>query len=175
MTGEHMDTRDRITYEAFTIFLDKGYKSATYAELMKAANMSKGAFYHYFKNKEELFARVIDRYFVTVFEKVPWDDLAGRSADELRIALRNYYRGFIREIDRLTDKGLARYFILFFEAVEIYPAFAGKAREFYRRVMSLLEEGTGDRRAAVDEIARYEGYLFWLALFPGEDPEDIFG
>jgi TetR/AcrR family transcriptional repressor of nem operon len=46
-----MSPKEKIIQTAFTIFLDKKYKSAAYSEFIKATDVSKGAFYHYLKNK----------------------------------------------------------------------------------------------------------------------------
>lgn len=56
-------TKEAILAISFRVFLEKGYKNATMNELVKASKVSKGAFYHYFKGKEELFDAAIDTYF----------------------------------------------------------------------------------------------------------------
>ena len=174
-------TRAHITETAFVIFLENGYKSTTYGELVKASAVSKGAFYHHFGNKEELFHEVIDRYSGAVFDRVDWARLETMNRERLHRAIRLHYSGFVRNIGELTDKGLPRYFLLFFEAVELYPAFREKALSFYLRMRATIDaavarEPHGDTPAAgapagIDVISRFEGYLFWLALFP-EDSLD---
>jgi len=56
-------TKENILAISFRVFLEKGYKNATLNELVKASKVSKGAFYHYFASKEELFDSTIDKYF----------------------------------------------------------------------------------------------------------------
>ena len=55
-----MGTRKHIVTKALGLFICKSYKAATIADLEVATGMTKGAFYHYFKSKEELFIEVID-------------------------------------------------------------------------------------------------------------------
>jgi len=168
-------TKDEISLAAFKLFLENGYRSTTYAELIKTAGLSKGAFYHYFKSKEELFIEVIDRYFAAVFERVHWSEVEKVEPSAREAMMRDYYLGFVRRISSLSDKGLSRYFILFFEAMEIYPEFRQKARSFYRRLRTSFETaGSGDGQGALDRIAVYEGYLFWMAVFPEDPPEELF-
>ena len=49
------DNRERILATAFNLFFNKGYKEVTMSDLVKESGLSKGAFYHYFNSKEELY------------------------------------------------------------------------------------------------------------------------
>ena len=64
-------TKEHIILTAFKLFLQKGYKEVTMSMLVKATGLSKGAFYHYFENKEQLFIETIDNLFfsITPFNK----------------------------------------------------------------------------------------------------------
>jgi Transcriptional regulator len=63
-------SREYILRRAFDVFMDKGYDSASISVLQKELNMSRGAMYRYFKNKEELFIAVIDVYFFNLFDRM---------------------------------------------------------------------------------------------------------
>ncbi|MBZ9731588.1 TetR/AcrR family transcriptional regulator [Salegentibacter sp. JZCK2] len=52
-------TRKLITKKAFQHFYKNGFKSTSVNEIMKATGLSKGAFYHNFKNKDELGVLVV--------------------------------------------------------------------------------------------------------------------
>lgn len=52
-------TRKLITAKAFQHFYKNGFKSTSVNEIMKATGLSKGAFYHNFKNKDELGVLVV--------------------------------------------------------------------------------------------------------------------
>jgi len=56
-------TKEHIILTAFRLFLKKGYKEVTMSMLVKATGLSKGAFYHYFENKEQLFIETLDNLF----------------------------------------------------------------------------------------------------------------
>ncbi len=56
------DTKKRIKETALRLFLQKGY-SVGINEIIEQANTSKGAFYHHFKRKGELFIDTIDDFF----------------------------------------------------------------------------------------------------------------
>lgn len=171
-----MDTRQKITQTAFIIFLEKGYKSTTYAELIAAVGVSKGAFYHYFKNKEELFFEVIDNYFLSFFTQVDWSDFENLKAEDLEPRIKSFYSSFIEQINQLTNKGLSRYFILFFEALELHPTFREQVQGIYLQFKKLAEsklKGSNTQMSGLDLISKYEGYVFWLAIFPDEKIENL--
>jgi len=52
-------TQKIIISTAFDLFYKNGYAITTIPDIMKASSLSKGAFYHHFKNKHEIGQRVI--------------------------------------------------------------------------------------------------------------------
>jgi TetR/AcrR family transcriptional regulator, transcriptional repressor for nem operon len=169
-----MEKRDIIMQTAFAYFLENGYKGTTYSKLIEETKISKGSFYHYFKNKEELFFAVIDEYFVVFFNHIDWQKFEKLREHDLEQKMEEYYRHFIERIQQLTPKGISRYFILFFEALEIYPKFKNEVQEFYknlRLVSNQILKNPNENN--IDLIAKYEGYLFWLGVFPDETLNNI--
>jgi AcrR family transcriptional regulator len=53
------DSREHIVNTATNLFLQKGFKEVTMKELVQSAGISKGAFYHYFTSKEQVFEEVV--------------------------------------------------------------------------------------------------------------------
>lgn len=53
-------TKQRIVEEAYKLFYENGFKSTSVNDVMKSANMSKGAFYHHYKSKQQLGLEVIE-------------------------------------------------------------------------------------------------------------------
>ncbi|WP_054259179.1 TetR/AcrR family transcriptional regulator [Propionispora sp. 2/2-37] len=62
-------TKDNITSMALRLFLLRGYKYVSLADVAKAAGMTKGAIYHYFSGKEELLAAAVYYLFDRMEEK----------------------------------------------------------------------------------------------------------
>jgi len=56
------NTKDFIIEEAFKLFLNRSYEAVSISDISKAIGFTKGALYHHFKNKEELFMSVVDKY-----------------------------------------------------------------------------------------------------------------
>ena len=57
-----IDKKNKIVEAAFKVFCDKGYYRTTTIEVAKAAGVSVGCLYSYFKDKYELFTVILDRY-----------------------------------------------------------------------------------------------------------------
>lgn len=55
-------TRERIVAAAEELILEKGYAGMSLDDVLKATSLTKGAFFHHFKNKAELAQAVLQRY-----------------------------------------------------------------------------------------------------------------
>lgn len=62
-------TLDAIFNAAETEFLEKGFKSASLRNIVKTAGVTTGAFYGYYKSKEELFDALVGKHYETVMTK----------------------------------------------------------------------------------------------------------
>jgi AcrR family transcriptional regulator len=65
------DNRTHILATAFRLFFRKGYKSVTMSDLVKESGLSKGAFYHYFNSKEDLYKHSMEMFMDHYLEKKP--------------------------------------------------------------------------------------------------------
>ncbi|MGI6012086.1 MAG: TetR/AcrR family transcriptional regulator [Ruminococcus sp.] len=63
MTEERLTTLERIHQAAKTEFLEKGFRSASLRKIVKSVNMTTGAFYGYYKSKEELFEALVGKHY----------------------------------------------------------------------------------------------------------------
>lgn len=55
------ETREYIIDQAYGLFLSRSYEAVSISEISKAIGLTKGALYHHFRNKEELFMAVINK------------------------------------------------------------------------------------------------------------------
>lgn len=51
-------TRDRLVRHALRLFARRGYESVTVDEIVRSAKLTKGAFYHHFRSKEECLTEI---------------------------------------------------------------------------------------------------------------------
>lgn len=73
---ENLTTLERIHRAAKAEFLQKGYKDASLRNIVKSVGMTTGAFYGYYKSKEELFEALVGEhyaYLLNCFQKAQKD------------------------------------------------------------------------------------------------------
>lgn len=87
------DTRPlEIMDAAIALFVAQGYRRTTLEDVAEAAGVTRGAIYHYFKGKEDLLLRAIDRRLRE--SVVPREDVeanGGPASTRLRILLRHVW------------------------------------------------------------------------------------
>jgi len=62
------DRKNQILEAALQIFVTKGYSKTTMDDIVSASKLSKGALYHYYKSKKDLFLSLIDHWEVYTFK-----------------------------------------------------------------------------------------------------------
>ncbi|MHC1741132.1 MAG: TetR/AcrR family transcriptional regulator [Anaerolineaceae bacterium] len=55
-------TREKILSTSYQLFLEQGYQSTGIAQICEKANLSKGAFYHHFPSKHDLFLALLENW-----------------------------------------------------------------------------------------------------------------
>lgn len=75
--------KDEIIKTATALFFEKGYEATSVRMIMEIVNGEIGMFYHYFRSKEELFDRVVEKFFDDYREK--FEDLVNefKTPDDL--------------------------------------------------------------------------------------------
>ncbi|MDR2036341.1 MAG: TetR/AcrR family transcriptional regulator; helix-turn-helix transcriptional regulator [Bacteroidales bacterium] len=109
---------------AFMLFMQKSFKAVTLREIIARSGFSNGAFYHYFKTKEELFIEVANHYWFE-FINLPFPAQEG-------ITLKDFIQGSLERSEKVMDiidkefnidsEG-ANFYSFIFEAYRIIPTF----------------------------------------------------
>lgn len=107
MSNEHTNVRQHIIDTAKPIILGKGFSAVGLNELLTAADVPKGSFYHYFKSKEAFGEALLDGYFADYHERlsVLLNDSGGTAGDRLM----NYWQLWLetQATDGMDGKCLA--------------------------------------------------------------------
>lgn len=64
------DTRQHILDVGYELVVNKGFTAVGLSQLLKAADVPKGSFYHYFKSKEQFGETLIEDYFRTYLARI---------------------------------------------------------------------------------------------------------
>jgi AcrR family transcriptional regulator len=170
-------TRDRILAAAFQLFLQHGYDGTGLSQILAASGLSKGAFYHYFATKDEVYREVVIAFFLTPLEGDDFAAIADRPLRDSRQALARAYDQ-LPEAVAAAGVDMARYFALFFEAISRLDDVRDAIRAYYANLLKSLAARTyaehemfpkvADAHAR-NIIARFEGNLFLAAVF-GNQP-----
>ena len=62
-------TQELLLQCAHTVFAERGYQGTTVGAITKAANTAHGTFYLYFRNKDDAFAKVIEKVTLDVYDR----------------------------------------------------------------------------------------------------------
>lgn len=129
------DTKEHILYVAFKLFLQKSYRDVTMNDMVRESGLSKGAFYHHFENKNELFIAVVNKYLFSAAE------MQSAEVDATGTFREFYYRQLSRGEDtmgRLIEgsggraKAMNVYHFMFY-AIEYYPGYVEKVGDLHRQ------------------------------------------
>ena len=110
---------------AFNEFMVNGYASPIISSLQEKLGMSQGALYRHYKNKEELFRKVVDTYFFHTLERVTENINPDMKVPELVRSLHKRQRLIAKLI---STKGGSQFTFLNFtnliiQAARYYPGF----------------------------------------------------
>jgi AcrR family transcriptional regulator len=125
------NTKEFIIDEAFKLFLNHSYEAVSISEISKAIGFTKGALYHHFKNKEELFKSVVDKFLILPEINVDLNSIS--LAEFLEVSL-VHSEIFIRQL--FTSAGLfspISYLAFFSDAFRHYPSYAELTNIFFEK------------------------------------------
>ncbi len=119
------NTRENIIESAFLLFLQKSFKAVTIKEIVAKSEVSKGAFYHYFESKLQLFEEVCNHFYLDVFERnferYDQRSLKGFCQDNLDVAREKFYE--MRTVKGQKIQFDINNYRLVCEAVKLLPKF----------------------------------------------------
>ncbi|HVI45855.1 MAG TPA: TetR/AcrR family transcriptional regulator [Chitinophaga sp.] len=124
------DSREHILFTSLKLFLQNSFKDVTMKQIVEQSGLSKGAFYHYFTSKEQVFEEAL-KYF---YPDMVINDLIGLPEGSLKL----FYKEVLRKLEENKKRSAkllsgnedqpfnANYYYLIFDAVKILPHFKEK-------------------------------------------------
>ena len=131
-----LDSKQYIIETAYALFLQKGFKAVTMQDILGATILSKGAFYHHFKSKEEVFEAAVRMFFAggisRNFSEFPHTSLKDFLETELKFMheRREYLIAYSKEKNQPLS---SNYFSVIFEAARLLPEFKRDLHAFKDR------------------------------------------
>ena len=158
------ETRRRIIEAAERVFGREGYGQAAVDDILAEADISRGAFYHHFGNKEEVFKALLDDHLSA--EVVEMSEMS--HASSFRELIERFVAYHLKHIE--SELGSGALSLEFFAAATRDEAIQGPVAQFHGRMREFLRSTleTGKARGAVrgDLDAEAAAFLF-QALFDG--------
>jgi TetR/AcrR family transcriptional regulator, transcriptional repressor for nem operon len=118
-------TKEKLLQIAFREFLMHTYKDVTLAHMVKELGVTKGAFYHYFDSKQDLFEQVVEMYISTLtdlfgIEYENEQNLAGNIMNLVKRGVARFDDLITEEVDKEEPLNLYGFMT---DALKYYPNF----------------------------------------------------
>ena len=176
MKKEHQsDKKDLITASALRVMTQKGYYGSTMDDIVLDSKMSKGAIYHYYKSKKEVYLGVIESLetkYTHVFAEVNTEENKKRKLKKLFTIVGS-------QLDK--DPTFFKSFSTFWSISRHDADFRKAIQKMYNRFQKFIEliiiEGIENKEfksildpkiSALSLILNIEG-VFWFTLFESKD------
>lgn len=169
------ERRNQVLDAALTCFAEKGYHDTTMDDVVRAANLSKGTLYWYFKSKQELFRNLVETWFTDLTENLGAANASDRAPSEkLKLIV------LAIKWSAESRPGLVRALLEFYALALHNEEVRQWVRAVHQQAVLMLEElirsgvEGGEYRAEVDPgamarsiLAYLDGALLHRALFEG--------
>lgn len=165
-------TRERILAAAFQLFLQHGYEGTGLSQIVGTSGVSKGAFYHYFASKNQIYHEVVEAFYLTPFEQFDPEHISNLPPKKAKSVLRQYYETMPQLVRASTNQDMVQYFALLFDALSRIPQFKEKIRVIYTNILRTLAKSIAkskspkkrDKRKAKRFLAHLEGEIYLQAI-----------
>ena len=126
------DRKEQIIYKALELYLLHGYENVSITDLQSALDMGRGTMYYHFKNKDEIYVEIVNRFFLR-----PKQEML-RLKDDIRVpemieALLRYFRFLEDSLMELENRNIntSNVIMLLYTAYHRFPELHRKAHRLY--------------------------------------------
>jgi len=155
------DSKEYILKMAFSLFITKGYKAVTLSDLENATKLTKGAFYHYFKSKEELFFEVIEKYYLNAYLTFEPTEKEQQTLEEFINCTIQFIKNKMLLLRDITNEETPDpyYITLLFEAKKHFPALEEKIKDTFQSQINQWEKAIVHAKNNGEIKSNLESYL----------------
>jgi AcrR family transcriptional regulator len=125
-----IESRKKIIDAAIAVFSTKGYAKANIREIAKAAGISVGGVYLYFRNKEELYKSLINNWMLDIGSRL---EITSRGAESATEALSDFLKLHLEKALKHKE------FILLHIREHGFAFGVNEKRQFFRKQRALIE------------------------------------
>jgi AcrR family transcriptional regulator len=167
--------RERLLESAKILFSQKGYYATSVEDIVASAGLSKGAFYFYFKSKEELFKSLVEEMHLNIVKRL--ENFLERELP-LEDALIEHAKVFLEDI--YQNRHIAQIFLFQLmgtneEFRELYYTKVSHLRELLTKMVDrAIQRGEITYKNAENTVNLYAGFLRTLVLeyvFKEKEPD----
>ena len=162
-TPKGAQSKENIIDAALKVFMRKGYKGTSLQDLCEAAGLTKGAIYHHFSGKEDLYEQALERWFG--YSGSP-DWTVSIGSDSLRALVRRGFeeldlgrRRILELMDTDQDEAILQFYSFLYEATRTFDKYQKRMDELdaekHREMTAAIRraQGTGEVRSDLDPEA----------------------
>ena len=162
--NNQMDRKNQILEAAFKVFVQKGYSKATMDDIVDSSGLSKGALYHYYKSKKDLFLSLIEHWEVYTFKNFYNKESKDKKASDI---LRSFGQNVLKTLD---EKKYAYIAEIEFWSLSNYDAdIKSRSQLLYDKLLNLFEKVVkkGIKQGEFKELDIRNTAMIILAVFQG--------
>lgn len=133
-----MKTKEQLLHQAVVLFIANGYDNTSINDITNACNITKGAFYHHFKSKDEIFIQAIE---VIMEEIKKWTDEKNISSKNMKELIQNSfdYSDYFSYSKYYNNVSSDTYLVLI-DSIKKFPEFKTKVADYIFGNIPLIEE-----------------------------------
>ena len=136
-----METRKKILFEAFKLFLSRGYRNVSLNDVVHTVGVTRGGFYHYFKSKDELYIEVINTYFFSLFDRYMemLQPSRGSVKERLWSVFSEIYAVYDEMIALVGEENFRGITAILFSGLKRFDFILRRLKELYTEIVDALE------------------------------------
>ena len=132
------DRKEQIIYKALELYLIIGYENVSITDLQSALDMGRGTMYYHFKNKDEIYVEIVNRFFLR-----PKQEML-RLKEDIRVpdmieALLRYFKFLEESLMELEQRNIntSNVIMLLYSAYHRFPELYRRAHRLYATEQSM--------------------------------------